>query len=294
MLPCIFSWVTQLIMFRHGTTLLIMVTLVQVSCQVVDYQDVHLGSLPGPPYSLPDLSRFGIISTAPPRRKATLQRDMFVNTISTLSMLEQEKHLQSKDGSTQANISYIHQSFNPSYKFYEETEPIHETVLEVPPYDMHLYFYNEVKFTDTKVPIAKRISIAPGEETPEMLKTSYIPTNSRYLFSQEGNGIERFTLEDVMNPQIEYWNQSPLKQHFQFAKYSIVSKSNQNKKHGPRIKLLVIQGIFIGSLVLIFLTYVLTNISSVTLPRKATEDVFDPFVILENLDQFLQNIINLI
>ena len=114
MLPCIFSWVTQLIMFRHGTTLLIMVTLVQVSCQVVDYQDVHLGSLPGPPYSLPDLSRFGIISTASPRRKATLQRDMFVNTISTLSMLEQEKHLQSKDDSTQANISYIHQSFNPS------------------------------------------------------------------------------------------------------------------------------------------------------------------------------------
>ena len=150
---------------------------------------------------------------------------------------------------------------------------------------MHLYFDDEVKFTDTKVPIAKRISIAPGEETPEMLKTSYIPTNSRY---------SRFMLEDVMNPQIEYWNQSPLKQHFQFAKYSIVSKSNQNKKHGPRIKLLVIQGISIGSLVLIFLTYVLTNISSVTLPRKATEDVFDPFVILENLDQFLQNIINLI
>ena len=42
-----------------------MVTMMMmVTCMMVDGEDDHLGYTPGPPYSLPDLSRFGIRSTS--------------------------------------------------------------------------------------------------------------------------------------------------------------------------------------------------------------------------------------
>ena len=47
--------------------MIVMLTMMKmVTCVMVDTYDEHLGHTPGPPYSLPDLSRFGIRSTSSP------------------------------------------------------------------------------------------------------------------------------------------------------------------------------------------------------------------------------------
>ena len=170
-----------------------------VTCVTMDSQDDHLGNAPGPPYSLPDLSRFGIRSTSPPptydRRLIKNNRRQTQKT--TLTRNDNISNAYSKNPKHISGYSLKMEKHN----VYENPKP---KASQIHPFFETTSLNPVVTFKENALP---KKSFVHKEPKMEKVQDMFFP--------QEVPDVQSFTLADAKTTNIQYQHEHLSKKYLE-------------------------------------------------------------------------------
>ena len=180
----------------------LMVNMIMMMTSMVSSDDEHLGHTPGPPYSLPDLSRYGIRSTPGPIYKRRLENKRIDSQTKTGMAREELSNAPLHYPNNQAHLfSPNEHARNPQIandKFYEST-------VEMPP------FFDKMPFSTDSFIESEAITEDCSDIKTEKHKPQHQTNIPNQFSSLEPNSFDRFSLSDAVVPKMEYLHQQHLK-----------------------------------------------------------------------------------
>jgi hypothetical protein len=200
-----------------GVLMIVTMMKMMMICVVVDGEDEHLGYTPGPPYSLPDLSRFGIRSTSarPNYDRRWLNNNRRQNQ-KTMNDKVVNAYLDNAKHSLGSSLKMEDSPPNPKHNVYEKPKPKGN---QIHPFFETTSFNPVVSFKEN--PLPKKSFV---HKEPEMEKIQDM------FFSYEVHDVQSFTLADAKTTNIQNQHEQLFKKHLDVSRYPARTKTIKTPK----------------------------------------------------------------